>query len=66
MIIAFIAFIGLVIMTFMAWFTILFDGSKLQPSWREILLRRCDEQHAAILRGNDHLGIYGNYPPAEL
>jgi hypothetical protein len=44
----------------------LFDGTKLQPSAREVLIRRCEEQHAAIMRGDDHLGLYGRYPPADL
>ena len=42
------------------------DGSKLQPSPRETLLRHCDEQHAAIMRGDEQLGVYGKYPPADL
>jgi hypothetical protein len=43
-----------------------FDGQPLQPSWQEVLVRRADEQHAAIMRGDYRLGIYGKYPPADL
>jgi len=45
---------------------LLCDGEPLQPTWKETLLRRCDEQHAAIMAGDDHLGTYGRYPPVNL
>jgi hypothetical protein len=32
----------------------------------EEIAGRADRQHAAILRGDDHLGMYGRYPPAKL
>lgn len=47
------------------WLSLLFDGQPLQPTAREILIRRCDEQHAAIMAGDEHLGTYGKYPPSK-
>ena len=33
---------------------------------QQALIARTDEQHAALMRGDLHLGTYGTYPPADL
>ena len=45
---------------------LLFDGSKRQPTWKEVLIRRCEEQHAALMRGDMTTGVHGRYPPVRL
>ena len=60
----FIVAVGVSLCGVLGW--LLFDGSKPQPTARETLIRRCEEQHAAILRGDDRLGTYGKYPPEDL
>jgi hypothetical protein len=42
------------------------DGQPLQPTWKQVLIRRCEEQHAAIMRGDERLGTFGEYPPEDL
>ena len=64
MTLAFALFAVLAAAAAIEWVCLLCDGEPLQPTWKETLLRRCDEQHAAIMRGDDHLGTYGNWPPA--
>jgi hypothetical protein len=58
--------LALVVVGFCAVLAAFFDGQPLQPSARETLIRHCEEQHAAIMRGDDRLGVYGKYPPADL
>ena len=63
MILLFVFFaVGLVVF-FIGWLVMLFDGEPLQPTWRDVLIRHAEEQHAAIMAGDDHTGIYGRYPP---
>ena len=57
-----VVLIGLVI----ALAVICYDGTPVDDrDWRTILINRADEQHAALMRGDLHLGIYGKYPPVE-
>ena len=43
------------------------DGTTVDDNdWRKILVNRADEQHAALMRGDLHLGTYGKYPPVEV
>ena len=39
---------------------------RQETRWREAMIRRCEKQHAAIVRGDTRLGTYGQYPPAEM
>jgi len=65
MAVLFVAFVICVIVTFVGVLVYLSNGQPLQSSYREVLIRRADEQHAAILRGDVYLGVYGKYPPAD-
>ena len=65
MTILWLAFMAFAFVAFAGVLRSLFDGQKLQPSARETLIRRCEGQHAALMDGNERLGVYGKWPPAE-
>ena len=48
MIVVYLLFMLFVAITIAGTFAVLFDGTKPQPTAKQTLIRRCEEQHAAM------------------